>query len=77
MNSVFWIASAVAAIFGVLRFLEGRLLSQESRPLKDTIKDSILVYISVLGAMFVNTQLGGGGGASVPAPTVSLSDPSF
>ena len=57
MTSIFIIATVIAMTFLVIKFLEMRYVEKESKPLKLLIKDTILVYFSVILANFVMEQV--------------------
>jgi len=57
MNNIFLIAGIVAVIYFIGKFLEMRYVEDEVKPLKTLIKDSLLVYISVVSGIFVIEQL--------------------
>lgn len=57
MPSIFLIATVISITFLVIKFLEMRYVDKESKPLKLLIKDTLLVYFSVLIANFVIEQL--------------------
>ena len=79
MDSMFWTATAVMLVFVIFRLMEGKLTSKEAHPTKDIIKDSVVVYLSALGALFILQQLGksGGGGAKMATAQVSTTEPGF
>jgi len=80
MASVFIIAGIIAVTFLVAKFLEMRYIEKESKPLKLLIRDSLIVYFSVLVANFVmeqlNTAMDSSGGGKKVTP-VFTDNPSF
>jgi len=56
-TSIFIIAGIIAITFLVVKFLEMRYIEKESKPLKLLIKDTLLVYFSVIIAHFVIDQI--------------------
>jgi len=57
MDSIFVIAAVVAIIFFVAKFIEMRFIEKENKPLKLLIRDSLLVYVSVVSGYFILEQL--------------------
>ena len=53
MNNIFIIAAFIATTFLIVKFLEMRYIEKESKPLKLLIRDSVLVYFSVIISNFV------------------------
>ena len=56
-NNMFIIAGVISFIFLIGKFLEMRYVEKESKPLKFLIRDSLLVYISVVCGLFIISQL--------------------
>lgn len=70
MTSIFVIAGIISVTFLVAKFFEMRYIEKESKPLKLLIRDSLLVYFSVIISNFIMEQLNtvienGGGGKKV------------
>jgi len=57
MDNIFLIAGIISVIFFIAKFLEMRYVDQEPKPLKFLIRDSLLVYISVVLGSFILSQL--------------------
>jgi hypothetical protein len=57
MTNIFIIAGIISITFLVVKFLEMRYVEKESKPLKLLIRDTLLVYFSVLIANFVIDQI--------------------
>ena len=55
--SIFLIAGIVSAIFCLYKFLEMRFIEKEDKPFKLLIRDSLIVYISVVTGHFMMEQL--------------------
>jgi hypothetical protein len=56
-TNIFIIAAIISITFLVIKFLEMRYIEKESKPLKLLIKDTLLVYFSVIIAHFVIDQI--------------------
>jgi hypothetical protein len=59
MNNIFLVAGIISVIFFISKFLEMRYINinDEPKPLKFLIRDSLLVYISVIIGSFILDQL--------------------
>ena len=58
-SSSFVTGVGVASAYLIFRFIEMRLILKENKPLKVLVRDTLLVYLSVLLGNFVMEQLGG------------------
>lgn len=57
MNNIFIIAAVISIIFLVMKFIEMRYIERDSKPLKLLIRDTLLVYFSVVSGYFILEQL--------------------
>ena len=57
MDNIFVIAAIISVIFFLAKFLEMRVVDKESKPLKLLVRDSLLVYFSVIAGYFILEQL--------------------
>jgi hypothetical protein len=57
MDNIFLVAGFISVIFFIGKFLEMRYIEKESKPFKFLIRDSLLVYISVVSGHFIIDQL--------------------
>ncbi len=57
MTSIYVIAGIISITFLVVKFLEMRYIEKESKPLKLLIRDTLIVYFSVIIAHFVMDQM--------------------
>lgn len=57
MDNIFIIAAIISVIFFIAKFIEMRFVEKESKPLKLLIRDSLLVYFSVLFGYFILEQI--------------------
>jgi hypothetical protein len=79
MTSVFVIAAVISITFLIAKFIEMRFIEKESKPLKFLIRDTLLVYFSVILANFVIDQVNPimiGGSKTVTTP-VFTDNPGF
>jgi hypothetical protein len=81
MGNIFIDAAIISVIFFIIKFIEMRLIEKESKPLKLLVRDSLLVYFSVIFGNFVIDQLKPmiqeGGENIVISPTVFTDNPGF
>ena len=57
MDNIFLVAAIISVIFFIVKFIEMRFIEKENKPLKYLIRDSLLVYFSVLTGYFVVQQV--------------------
>ena len=57
MDNIFLVAGLISIIFLVSKFLEMRYVDKGAKPLKVLIKDSLLVFISVVAGSFILEQV--------------------
>jgi len=57
MDNIFVIAMIISIIFLISKFIEMRFIEKESKPLKLLLRDSLLVYFSVIFGYFILDQL--------------------
>ena len=57
MDNIFIVAAVISATFFIAKFIEMRFVEKENKPLKLLIRDSLLVYFSVIIANFILEKL--------------------
>jgi hypothetical protein len=57
MDNIFIIAAVISTVFLILKFIEMRFVDNESKPLKLLIRDTLLVYFSVISGYFIMEQI--------------------
>jgi len=57
MDNIFIIAGLISIVFLISKFIEMRFIEKENKPLKLLIRDSLLVYFSVVSGHFILEQL--------------------
>jgi hypothetical protein len=80
MENIFIIAAVISFIFLILKIIETRFSEKEHKPLKVVIKDTLLVYFSVISGHFILEQLKPiiqNGGEGVISPQVFTGNPEF
>jgi hypothetical protein len=81
MQNIFVVAAVISVIFFIVKFIEMRFVDKESKPLKFLIRDSLLVYLSVIFGNFVIEQLKPviqeGGEGAISNPAVFTDNPGF
>lgn len=80
-QNIFIVAGIVSAVFFILKFIEMRTVEKESKPLKLLVKDTLLVYFSVIAGYFIVEQikpiLQEGGESNISNPVVFVDNPDF
>jgi hypothetical protein len=57
MDNIFFVAAIMSVIFFIIKFLEMRYVDKEPKPLKFLIRDSLVVYFSVVIGNFILGQV--------------------
>ena len=57
-NSIFVTALGISMIYALLKFAEMRFILKENKPFKVIFRDTIFVYLSVVGGNFIIEQMG-------------------
>ena len=57
MDNIFLAAGVISVIYFIVKFLEMRYIENEPKPLRILVRDSLLVYISVICGNFIVEQL--------------------
>ena len=57
MDNIFLVAGIISIIFFIAKFLEMRYIEKDAKPLKVLIRDSLIVYISVVSGSFILDQV--------------------
>jgi len=57
MENIFTISAIISSAFFIVKFIEMRFIEKESKPLKNLIKDTLLVYFSVIISNFIINQI--------------------
>ena len=80
MNT-FVIAGIISFAYFIIKFIEMRFIDKENKPLKFLMRDSLLVYFSVVFGLFIVEQLKPviqeGGECGVINPAVFTDNPGF
>lgn len=80
MDNIFIIAMVISIVFLISKFIEMRFIDNESKPLKLLIRDTLLVYFSVISGYFIMEQLKPvleTVGENISAPQVFTDNPEF
>jgi hypothetical protein len=80
MDNIFIIATVISIVFLISKFVEMRFIDNESKPLKLLIRDTLLVYFSVIVGYFIMEQLKPvleTVGENISAPQVFTDNPEF
>jgi hypothetical protein len=57
MENIFLVAVVISIIYLILKIFEMKYIIKESKPLKLLIRDSIVVYVSILFGYFILSQV--------------------
>jgi hypothetical protein len=53
MRNTFIIAAIVSILFFIIKFVEMKYIEKEDKPLKFLFRDTLIVYFSVFGGLFI------------------------
>jgi hypothetical protein len=57
MENIFVVAGIISVIFFIVKFLEMRFVEKETKPLKLLVRDTLVVYVSIVAGNFVYEQV--------------------
>jgi hypothetical protein len=80
MENIFLVAGIIAVIFFIVKFLEMRFIEKESKPLKFLVRDTLVVYVSVVAGNFIYEQVTPAVSEAVagnPSPIAFTDNPPF
>ena len=58
MDKVFVNAGVIAVVYSLIKFVEMRMILKAARPIKELLRDTIMVYVSAIAGMFIIEQMG-------------------
>jgi hypothetical protein len=64
MDNIFAIGAVISVVFFLVKFLEMRFSTEEPRPLKHIMRDSLVVYVSCIIGYYLLLQFQPDGAAS-------------
>jgi hypothetical protein len=70
----------ISIVFLLFKFIEMRFVDKESRPFKDLLRDTLIVFLSSLAGFFVLEQLATSGltaDAPIMPPPIFTGNPEF
>lgn len=67
----------IAILYLIIKVIEDKLITKQNKPMKIFIRDTILVFISVLLGNFLIEQIKPLSGVIMNGPVVITSDPDF
>jgi len=80
MDNIFIIATVISVIFLISKFIEMRFVDNENKPLKLLVRDTLLVYFSVIFGYFIMEQIKPVleiAGEGITTPQVFTDNPEF
>jgi hypothetical protein len=76
-QSIFITAGIVSFVYLVIKYLEMKFILKEVRPMKLLMRDTIIVYLSVVSGSFVIDQFSGTSTIMKKAPEIFTNEPAF
>ena len=79
MDNVFVVSGIISFVFLIIKFIEMRFLDKENKPVKLLIRDTLVVYFSVIVGYFILEQLNTVivSGVASTQPTVFTDNPTI
>ena len=77
MNNMFANAGIIAVVYSLIKFVEMRMILKESRPVKELLRDTIMVYLSAIAGMFIIDQMGSITTTGKQSANVFIGNPEF
>jgi hypothetical protein len=77
MNNMFVNAGIIAVVYSLIKFVEMRMILKEARPVKDLLRDTIMVYLSAITGMFIIDQIGTVSVTGKSSTNVFVGNPEF
>jgi hypothetical protein len=76
-QSIFIIAGMISVVYLIIKYLEMKFIVKEPKPMKIMIRDTIIVYLSVISGNFVLEQFGGVEQVVSNPPEIFTNEPTF
>ena len=76
-QSIFITAGMISFVYLVIKYLEMKFVLKEVKPMKILIRDTIIVYLSVVSGSFVIEQFAGGETIMRKVPEIFTNEPAF
>ena len=57
MDNIYIVSALISVSYLIFKFAEMRILEKENKPIKDLVKDALMVYISVVVGNFTYQQM--------------------
>jgi len=77
MKNIFINSAFVSIIFLIMKFFEMRIVEKENKPLKFLVRDTLLVYFSVLIWYFLSKQFSAIVHTNKNSPEIFTDNPNF
>ncbi len=56
MENIFILAAFISLLFAIVKFIEMRFIDKENKPVKLLVRDTLIVYISVVSGHYIFEQ---------------------
>tara|TARA_B100001758_G_C17810689_1_gene304341 strand:+ start:79 stop:315 length:237 start_codon:yes stop_codon:yes gene_type:complete len=76
-QSIFITAGMVSFVYLIIKYLEMKFILKEVRPMKLLMRDTIIVYLSVVSGSFVVDQFNGTTSIMKKVPEIFTNEPAF
>jgi len=76
-QSIFITAGIVSFVYLVIKYLEMKFILKEVKPMKLLMRDTIIVYLSVVSGSFIIDQFSGASTTMKKVPEIFTNEPAF
>ena len=76
-QSIFITAGIVSFVYLVIKYLEMKFILKEVKPMKLLMRDTIIVYLSVVSGSFIIDQFSGASTIMKKTPEIFTNEPAF
>ena len=77
MSNHFTTSGVIAFVYVVIKFLEMRFISKNMKPVKETTRDTLMVYITSILSLFIIEQIDASDITKTTGAGVFVGDPEF
>ena len=76
-QSIFITAGIVSFVYLVIKYVEMKFILKEVKPMKLLMRDTIIVYLSVVSGSFIIEQFSDASAIMKKAPEIFTNEPAF
>ena len=65
-TSIFLLGLIISVVYLIYKFIEMRFIFKQAKPIKELVRESLIVYICCVAGLFINNQINHKSMISVP-----------